>query len=414
MGERLRESLRARLRVATELAIGSHVERARAALAELLAAIDFTDEELAARYHLAWALLRLKERGLDDAFATFERALAAARRSGNAALIVGVLSNYGTAVAQDGSVATAVSCLEEALRVEPQGNRAFVATLCLIEALFASGVLRRAAELLHDLYGRYADTVTLICAATVGIPLGLMLEDAALSAKSYDPALLDLAFSRGEQWLIGPLVESFCVLYEHEGLRAEHDELLRCTLERTASLDNSVPLAVRAARTGDARDLPRIGKLVMRQCAPASTLQSARRDWYDAALAMRHGQRAASRKLGARAAEQFGRCGRPVLQAYALDGAGLSDEARAVLRDCGAVAIPRVRWKAPSIRHRSAELTARELEVARLAAKGLPNRAIAQTLRVSERTVHRHCESIFGKLGIHSRWQLPTTAFDRA
>ena len=29
-----------------------------------------------------------------------------------------------------------------------------------------------------------------------------------------------------------------------------------------------------------------------------------------------------------------------------------------------------------------------------------------QALDLSERTVHRHCESIFGKLGIRSRWQL--------
>ncbi|HEY5426954.1 MAG TPA: helix-turn-helix transcriptional regulator, partial [Candidatus Tumulicola sp.] len=51
-------------------------------------------------------------------------------------------------------------------------------------------------------------------------------------------------------------------------------------------------------------------------------------------------------------------------------------------------------------------LTTREAEVAALAAQGSTNRAIAAALGLSERTVDHHCESIFGKLGIRSRWQL--------
>jgi DNA-binding NarL/FixJ family response regulator len=53
-------------------------------------------------------------------------------------------------------------------------------------------------------------------------------------------------------------------------------------------------------------------------------------------------------------------------------------------------------------------LTPREAEVARLAANGAANRAIAERLGISERTVHHHCEAIFAKLGIRSRWQLAT------
>ncbi|HEX3458967.1 MAG TPA: LuxR C-terminal-related transcriptional regulator [Candidatus Baltobacteraceae bacterium] len=411
--QRLHESIRARLRVAMELAISRHVHGARAALGELRTVVDFGDAEMVARYHLTLALTLLKERSIDEAFVTFEGALEAARRCGDAALIAGVLTNYGTAAMQDGSVNTAVACLEERQRILPSGERSFIGLLGLAEALYTAGALERAAEMLHALYERYADSVTLLGAAAIGIPLGLMLGDEVLVTKSHDHALPDLAFSRGEQWLIGPLAESFCLLYEHEGLRAEHDELLRCSLERLTSLDNSLALAVRAARTGNARDVPRIGKLVACEYSTTSNLQAARRDWYDAAVAARHGQRATSRKLGARSAASFGRAGRPLLQATVLELAGLSSEARTILLNCGARASPRIRWKAPPIRHRSTELTPREFEVARLAAKGLANRAIAETLQVSERTVHRHCESIFGKLGIHSRWQLSATGFER-
>jgi len=48
-------------------------------------------------------------------------------------------------------------------------------------------------------------------------------------------------------------------------------------------------------------------------------------------------------------------------------------------------------------------LTAREAEVARLLARRATNREIADQLRVSPHTVRHHVESVFAKLGIHSR-----------
>jgi DNA-binding NarL/FixJ family response regulator len=51
-------------------------------------------------------------------------------------------------------------------------------------------------------------------------------------------------------------------------------------------------------------------------------------------------------------------------------------------------------------------LTRREREVAGLAAAGLSNRAIAQRLVVSVRTVDNHLQHAFDKLGIRSRQEL--------
>ena len=48
-------------------------------------------------------------------------------------------------------------------------------------------------------------------------------------------------------------------------------------------------------------------------------------------------------------------------------------------------------------------LTARELEVLRLVARGRSNREIASALVISERTVARHVQNIFAKLGVSSR-----------
>lgn len=49
------------------------------------------------------------------------------------------------------------------------------------------------------------------------------------------------------------------------------------------------------------------------------------------------------------------------------------------------------------------ELTAREQEVLQLLAEGLPNKAIARRLGISEHTVKYHVNAILGKLGAQSR-----------
>ena len=48
-------------------------------------------------------------------------------------------------------------------------------------------------------------------------------------------------------------------------------------------------------------------------------------------------------------------------------------------------------------------LTAREVQVLELLAEGLPNKAIASRLGISDQTVKFHVASITGKLGAHSR-----------
>ncbi len=56
-------------------------------------------------------------------------------------------------------------------------------------------------------------------------------------------------------------------------------------------------------------------------------------------------------------------------------------------------------------------LTARELEVLRLVAAGLTNRAIALELHISEKTVARHVSNLYLKLGISSRSAATAFAF---
>jgi DNA-binding NarL/FixJ family response regulator len=58
-------------------------------------------------------------------------------------------------------------------------------------------------------------------------------------------------------------------------------------------------------------------------------------------------------------------------------------------------------------------LTPRELDVLRLAARGLTNRAIGRELGISHRTVQGHLANIYGKLGVNSRTEAVTEALRR-
>jgi len=59
--------------------------------------------------------------------------------------------------------------------------------------------------------------------------------------------------------------------------------------------------------------------------------------------------------------------------------------------------------RAPSSSSQVEELTPRELEVLGLLAEGLPNKAIARRLGISDHTVKFHVNAVLGKLGAQSR-----------
>jgi DNA-binding NarL/FixJ family response regulator len=58
-------------------------------------------------------------------------------------------------------------------------------------------------------------------------------------------------------------------------------------------------------------------------------------------------------------------------------------------------------------------LSAREVEVLRLVATGLTNRAIADALTISERTVDRHVSNIFTKLDVSTRAAATAFAYEQ-
>jgi len=58
-------------------------------------------------------------------------------------------------------------------------------------------------------------------------------------------------------------------------------------------------------------------------------------------------------------------------------------------------------------------LSEREVEILRLAKRGLPNPQIAQSLHISPGTVRNHLSAIYRKLGVHSRYEALQVADER-
>lgn len=415
-GAREREALRARIRVALWLALDYESKRAFNALAEILPEITH-DREIVALYFHAHAVACIKGRRIAEGFEAFETSIGAARAYDDLALCAQILNNYGTAATEVGSIDVAVARLEEALAIRRElGSSVSLSIVSLAEALFEAGKLERAADLLHEFHAigeartatmQSEDPTMLLSVAAVGIPLAIMLGDEPLLTSSSDPELVEIAFSRREQYLVGPLVEAFCFLYEQAEDRNAHDALLSRALASITTLDNSLQLAIRAARLGSSHQLARISTLVAQQCSKNLALASARKDLFDSFIAGRRRMDVRAKELASRAARLFAAEKRPLHEGVALAAAGNGEEVAALYRRCGARVGPRLRWTGAAIPKRMAkQLTPRESEIAHLAAKGSSNRAIASVLGLSERTVQNHCEAIFIKLGIRSRWQI--------
>jgi DNA-binding NarL/FixJ family response regulator len=93
------------------------------------------------------------------------------------------------------------------------------------------------------------------------------------------------------------------------------------------------------------------------------------------------------------------------------------DEAAAAHGEAARRAVAALRNAVPSAPEpepaRSFGLSARERQVLGLVAAGLTNRAVAERLVLSERTVDRHVSNILGKLGVPTRTAATAFAFQQ-
>jgi DNA-binding CsgD family transcriptional regulator len=87
---------------------------------------------------------------------------------------------------------------------------------------------------------------------------------------------------------------------------------------------------------------------------------------------------------------------------------GDSEDASDVLLDCEVDGVRCVLARAHKSRADDVSLSPRESEIARMIAKGYPNKTIASVLEISVWTVSTHLRRIFAKLGVTSRAAMVT------
>ena len=167
---------------------------------------------------------------------------------------------------------------------------------------------------------------------------------------------------------------------ERERVRL-HPYLTDRMLARVTALDGARTIAARHHERLDGSGYPR--GLTAPSLTPADRLLAAA-DVYHAMTEARPHRPALD---GAAAARQL----RAEVSAGRLDGAATD----AVLRAAG--------HRAPTRRSWPAGLTAREVEVLGMLARGRTNRQIAQRLVVSPKTVSNHVEHVYAKIGVSSR-----------
>lgn len=236
------------------------------------------------------------------------------------------------------------------------------------------------------------------CTVSIGIPLALRTGDERLLRACARNNILEEAFGSKDPVVFGPVAAAVAEHMLAQGRAGEAIALVDNTLRRLESAGNNFDLLLLSAKLGSQTCVERAQQLLepwrerSRSARAVGDLISAHRST---------GQQRVKHALAA--ASGFSSLAWPLHQAQSLMLAGRLEEARDLYAQTGAHADA---LRVEEALKRSAPvgvLSKREVEVGNLIAQGLSNRAIAQALVLSERTVENHVASIFARLNARSR-----------
>ncbi len=363
-------------------------------------------EPVAAEFYTLRATLRGRDGDADGWRADFGRALQI-YRSREAGMFERYLNaEFGMQAIARGDLLLARQCFERAREAssESASSRNDVPLGMTLVELHA-GRLAMAASWL----GRVEPSEMLqsrMLAASAGAALGVALADEAMMRAHVDNTLVDELAAHDDDFGFIKTACAFAEALIALGQRSTGDGLLERAAARVATTFDLLPA------------IATIGRLrpdLVGRCAPLIA-RRAGDPFHDAALALVEAERfaaggneAPARRAAAAAHDGFAKLGWTLLAARAAELAGNVSAAFAIYRDAGHVAgsrrLGRVALGVQSAGSLSV-LSARERELARMVAAGKSNRAAADALAISEKTVEKHLTSIYAKLSLQSRAQL--------
>jgi DNA-binding CsgD family transcriptional regulator len=319
-----------------------------------------------------------------EAMADFRDAAKLAAQGGVSELISQIENNFALAAFDLGELDLAVArhqiAVDEAHRTGMPWRIAYCSLNYARTLMFKSQLERAGAMIWSALQTGVATATFKTKAASVGIPLALLLNDRALLDACADDAALDLAQRSGEVQRIASVTAAFAALRVAQGSYAEARALLGDAVRRIPRAHRAWDLFVAVAQWGDAEDAE-IARSVLAAAPGRPKLKRGFRLLFDAlAAGKRDGEFA--RRIADAASKQFSIMGNSL---YASLAAGRKEEKK----------------------HRAhTALTARQQQIAELVGEGETNRGIAERLNISEHTVEHHISGIFERLGLKSRTQL--------
>ncbi len=345
-----------------------------------------------------------------------ETALLTAQTSENDKAVVGALNHFGIVYAEAGNELAAIehfdqsaACaaesflvLDEAIALINRSIRLFIIGEIATAVSVAARALAACRRLEVPLLRISADYLNLLTALRVDEPLLIdVLENDG-------PAESALRFGQPYSLVIGG---AFAEGLGRVGRLAEAQAMYARALETLRDATVEVHAFVYAAQFAAATDLQRIRAVVEPWAAAQPTCRGrAYIAYLDACLAQCSGDRTSAVRSALEASRLFSDIGHPFPQALALEFAGESREALEIYRRIGSTRDARrldALMAPKGRRDRSTlELSDREREVARLVAAGKSNKAIAEALTISGRTVENHVASAIKKLGATSRTDL--------
>jgi len=306
----------------------------------------------------------------------------------------------------------ALRLLRETRRQE-ESLRAFRALCSLLR-----GDLAAARDDVEAVSPASEDHVSVTFGMAMGSLVGAYRDDRAMIAKWFDA--FDVPSARRPEPEIGA---GFAEIMVRRGRAADAAALLRRVVPDCEIVRGNVSTLLAVARYGDRRDVARAREHLVRAArGPHEMMERPALPLFDALVALREGRGDDARLPALEAADGFRRLRAPLFEAAAREAAGDAEAALRLYRACGATYDVRRlsgEEERPAAETRAfdgaaaawaALLSAREREIALLAANGRSNLEIARDLAISHKTVEKHLGSAYEKLGVSSRRELRTHA----
>jgi DNA-binding CsgD family transcriptional regulator/tetratricopeptide (TPR) repeat protein len=377
---------------------------------ELIAAADACEGPRNPRDSVAleWARAMTAMYAHDDTWLdAAHKALVIAEELGDPGVLAPTLLNFAGMATESGREEVAASALDRAIEVADANGRTFHSAYarCSRALTFRNaGRLDDAYRAVLEVAAMYVDAaIVRINAAAVGLATLADTDRLGKLPKLEDPEILEEAFATGESGRFAPLAASHVLAAIVRGDASAAAALIKRALSGIDVATYTSDALCTFARFGDADDIAAIVRLFPEP--PASGPARLHYLFAQTCSARASGDAAGARTRGLVCADAAQRAGAPLLRAAAYEAAGDTKEALAIYRAIGAHAHVR-RLSAG----RSSGLTAREAEVYALVRDGMSNRAIADRLVLSERTVEHHVAAIYAKLGVRTRSELIASA----